>query len=438
MYAGMLELPAQENEHAGLDPQSAIATAAKRIEATYYWPYQSHGSIGPSCAVADVSGSRATIWSATQGVYELRGAIAELLNLPDDAVQVNYIEGAGCYGHNGADDAAADAALISREIGKPVRVQWMRSDEHVWDPKGPAMVMRVRAGLSADGKIAGLTYDVWTPSHSTRPSNHAQNLLAYQLWHYVKPLAGPGIGGDRNALTNYVIPRQRISVHWVPSVLRQSALRSLGGAANTFANESFMDELALAAAADPIEFRLRHLSDERARDVIEAVARLAHWQPGKARGRTAQGAAGGRGVAFAQYENHGAYVAAVADCEITSNQAIRVRDIYVAHDCGLIVNPNGLRNQIEGNAIQAASRALLEEVRLQGDRVISVDWASYPILRFGDVPSVNVTLLERSATKPVGAGEATTVVIAPAIANAVFAATGKRLRRVPLAAALTA
>jgi nicotinate dehydrogenase subunit B len=415
------------------DVDRALAADARVLSATYLWPFQSHGSIGPSSAVADVRADGATIWSGTQSVYALRGAIAKLLKLSDDAVRVIYVEAAGCYGHNGSDDAAADAAVISQSIGKPVHVQWSLADELGWDPKGPAMVMELRGALGASGKVAGWSYEVWTPTHANRAVGRPGNLLAAQLAG-IPAAEGYPMGGDRNARSNYRFPNERVVVHWKPtSALRQSALRSLGGAQNTFANESFMDELAFAAGADPIDFRLAHLDDPRGRAVLETVASRAGWQRSKAVQPTTDGATvTGRGVAFARYDNESAYVAAVADCELVpSTGAVRVREIYVAHDCGQIVNPDGLRNQIEGNAIQATSRSLMEEVHYDRQRVTSIDWESYPILRFPEIPDVHVELIDRPDEPPLGAGEPTTVVIAPAIANAIFAASGIRVRRVP-------
>ena len=399
------------------DVEGALRSAKKTISAQYVWPFQSHGSIGPSCAVADVREGAATIWSPTQGVYPLRGAIAELLNIPANSVRVNYVEGAGCYGQNAADDVSGAAALISQVVGKPIRLQYMRADETAYDPKGPAMVMRLRGGLGNDGSITAWDYHVWSPTHNGRPGGHAGNLLPGKLTG-APPAAILFQGGDRNAPNNYAIPAQRVAITDQPTaVLRQSALRSLGGAQNSFANESFMDELAHAAHANPIDFRLKHLKDPRERAVLEAL-----------RGDYRQG----RGIAFVHYENTHAIVAAVADVTVNRKTgAVRVNHIWIAHDCGFIVNPNGLRNQIEGNVIQATSRALLEQVRFNRNGVTSVDWVSYPILRFNEVPEVTIRLIDHKDQPIQGAGEATTTVVAPAIANAIFAQTGMRLRSVP-------
>jgi CO/xanthine dehydrogenase Mo-binding subunit len=400
-----------------VDSGAPPGAAATVVTATYHWPYQSHGSIGPSCAVADVGATAVTIWSGTQGVYPLRDAIAQMLGRPAAGVRVTYVEGSGCYGHNGADDAAAAAALLSQEAGAPVRVQYMRVDETRWDPKGPAMVLALRGSIASDRSIATWESHVWTPSHSSRPDGKAGNLLPALLAG--TPIAPVSFGGgDRDEKINYTIPAQHLVITDQPTaVLRSSALRGLGGTQNTFANESFMDELAHAAGVNPLDFRVNHLIDQRELAVLEAVRPA--FTPG-------------RGIAWVHYENDQAIVAAVADVSVDrSTGAVRVNHLWIAHDCGLIVNPDGLRNQIEGNAIQASSRALLEEVQFQPHEVTSVDWRSYPILRFGAIPQVDIELIDRPTAKVLGAGEATTCVIAPAIANAIFAQTGARLRTVP-------
>lgn len=286
--------------------------------------------------------------------------------------------------------------------------------------------------MGSDGTVAGWQFDAYTPTHVTRPSGMAGNLLGGQLTG-AAPAKNGNLGGERNAQNTYGFPNTRVRVHWRPaSVLRPSAMRGLGADANCFANESFMDELCRVAGADPVAFRLSHLRDPRAKDVIMAVARLANWRPEQTGRALSGGAVRGRGVAFVRYELTGAYVAMIADVDVVrADGTITARDVYVAHDCGLIVNPDGLRNQIEGAVIQGASRALREEVTFDRQRVTSIDWATYPILRFPDVPSVHVALVDRPGESPLGAGEPATTIVAPAIANAVFAATGARLRDVP-------
>lgn len=402
--------------------ESALRKATARVKASYHQPFQAHASIGPSCAVADVQQDRAVIWCSTRGVYPLRDELANLLQMRPEQIQVIFAEGAGSYGHNGSDDVAADAAVLSRAVSKPVRVQWSREEEFAWEPFAPAMEMEVRGGLDKQGNVIALAYDVWTPAHIAGAGLIAEQLISGQS---PKPPEWFG-GGDRNAPTNYNIPNQRVMVHWLPGLpLRTSSMRSLGGAANTFANESFMDELAAAAKIDPLEFRLRHLDDPRAIEVVKSAAEHAGWgaplPPGE-----------GRGIAFAQYENEEAYVATVAQVRVdTTSGEVRVKRIVVAHDCGLIINPDGLRNQIEGNVIQSTSRALKEQVTWADSHITSLDWESYPILKFSEVPDVEVGLINRPDQPAVGAGEPATITTAAAIANAIFNATGARVRQVP-------
>lgn len=423
------------------DVDGALGTAAQTFEATYELPDQAHAPMGPSCAVADVRPDGATIYSSTQGVYHLRNALAPLLGLPPEGVRVIFREAAGCYGHNGADDVSADAALLSQAVGKPVRVQWMRQDEFAWEPKGPAMVAHVRGGLDAEGAIVAWDYEVWTPTHSTRPGGKPGNLLAGQLVDPPAPPAENGpIGGDRNAPTNYSFPNNRTTAHWIATPpLRPSALRSLGGMPNTTANESFMDELAAAAGADPVEFRLRHLADPRAIEVIRRAAEAAGWQARPAGQVPTNSAAGGpltgRGIAFARYETEFAYAAVVVEVEVEPGSGeVRVPRVVVAHDCGLIINPDGLANQIEGNVIQGIGRALKEQITYDRTAVTSLDWSTYRILTFLEVPEIVVELINRPEEPPLGAGEPAICPMAAAIGNAIFDATGARLRTVPYTA----
>ena len=442
-------LPAQETLHESLrdlatrdetaqergDAAQALAGATRVISGRYLQPYQAHASLGPSCAVARMEDDGSmTVWCSTQGVFPLRGALADLLELPTERVRLIFMEGAGCYGQNGSDDVAADAALLARAAGRPVRVQWSRADEFAWEPKSPAMLMEARGGLDEHGQIVGWEYDVWSPSHANRPRRALQLIAGQLVAGQADPPSAFFYGGARNAPTEYAVPNTRVTMHWVArSPLRASSMRTLGGTANTFANESLMDELALAAEADPVAFRLRHLTDERARAVVEALAQQARWDEPLALGdEPAPGMMTGRGMAFARYENTEAYVAAVAEVAVdAASGVVRVRRVVVAHDCGLIVNPDGVRNQIEGNVIQATSRALKEEVRFDATRITSLDWESYPILKFSEVPEIETVLINRPDVTPVGAGEPATVVMAPAIANAIANATGARLRQIP-------
>jgi nicotinate dehydrogenase subunit B len=413
------------------DVDGALASATNVLQATYSHPYQNHASIGPSCAVADVQGNQATVYSSTQGVYPLRGAIAQLIGLPQDSVHVIHMEGSGCYGHNGFDDVAGEAALLSQAVGRPVRVQWMRQDEHLWEPHGPAMLVDLKGAVDDQGRVSAWDFNVWTPTHSTRPGGFAANLLPGMLVTPAPPAAQNGaVGGDRNAPTNYNFANNRVTVHWLnDSPIRVSALRSLGAMANTFANESFVDELANSAGIDPVQFRLNHLDDPRAIAVLQAAAQQIGWQP-----RTASNGSGrGTGIAFARYENNEAYVATAADVSVDASTGhITLNRIAVAHDCGLIINPDGLKNQIEGNVIQSASRAILEQLTFDASKITSVDWRSYPILRFQDIPDIDITLINHPDQPAYGAGEISTLTTAPAIANAIFDATGQRLRNVPL------
>lgn len=408
------------------DVETALTQASKRVNATYFHPFQAHATLGPSCAVADFRDDELTVWCSSQGVYPLRAALVDLLDMPAERVRVIHMEGAGVYGHTGADDVAADAAVIAREIGGPVRVQWSREEEFAWEPKGPAMIMDVRGGLDEHGNISAWDYQVLTPSHANRP-RRALDFLAGQLTRRQSGApSGFFLGGERNAPTNYTLPNNRVTLHLLRQApLRSSSLRTLGATANTFANESFMDELAAAAGVDPVEFHLRHLDDARARDVIIAAARQAGWNTALPRGH-------GRGIAFARYENEEAYVATVAEVVVDeSSSEVQVQRIVVAHDCGLIINPNGVRNQIEGNIIQSLSRALLEEVKFDSWRITSLDWQSYPILTFSQIPDIEIVLINRPDQPATGAGEPATVTTAPAVASAIYAATGARVRQVP-------
>jgi nicotinate dehydrogenase subunit B len=421
------------------DADAVIARSRNTIRATYRWPFQMHASIGASCAVADVRDGKATVWSATQGAHQLCEPIAVLLGMPVESVRVIFAEGSGCYGHNGADDVAADAALLSQAVGRPVRVQWTREDEHVWEPKGPAMLFEM-SGAVADGKVSAWTYDAWTPTHGGRPTRDPATLIAGALVAGAAPTGGTGFSGgaERNARTTYAFAIQRVTSHPLPTFpIRTSSLRGLGSPQNSFANECFMDELAAAAGVDPVEFRRRHLSDPRALAVIDTAARRAAWTPRTSQPRrvaaTLETPVKGRGFGYTQYSGTEAYVAAVVDVEVTpSTGVVRVRRVSIAHDCGLIVNPDGVKNQVEGNVMQAISRTLKEEVHFDTMRVTDRDWVHYPILKFSEIPdAIEIDLIHRKDEPPLGAGEAATSPIAGAIANAIYDATGVRVREVP-------
>jgi len=414
------------------------ATEGTRVAARYFRPFQAHGAMGPAAAVASLNDDGLTVWSHTQGVYPLRATLAEVFDLAPERVRVVHMEGAGCYGHNPADDAALDAALLARAAkGRPVRVQWMREDEFLWEPFGSAMVMEASAQVSADGRIHDWHYDVRGFPHTSRPGGgRAGNLIAPR--HLERPfepfppfnIPQPKGGLDRNALPLYRMPIGRVSEHFIPETpLRVSALRGLGAYANVFAIESFMDELAHAAGADPVEVRLAHLDDPRARAVIERAADQAGWQGGAER----DGDTTGRGLGFARYKNFGGYLAVIAFVKVDRGSGrIRLDRAVAAADCGEVINPDGVRNQIEGGLIQSASWTLFESVRFTEDSIVSEDWSSYPILTFADAPVVEVALIERPAEPPLGAGEVAQGPMAAAIANAVFDAVGVRLRDLPL------
>jgi nicotinate dehydrogenase subunit B len=418
------------------DKQEPLPDGAKVLEATFHRPYMAHASIGPSCAVAQVQDGKVTVWTHSQGVFPLRATLAKALDLPASAIRCIHTEGSGCYGHNAADDVALDAVLLARATaGRPVRVQWMRDDEFMWEPYGAAMVMRARAALKA-GRIVDWNYDVWSNTHNMRPGDpDGVNLLA--SWYLDKPkqpgppraLAQPAGGGDRNAIPLYDLPRQHITSHLIKEMpLRVSALRTLGAYANVFAIESFMDELAAEAGADPVAFRLAHLKDPRAKAVIEAAAKAADWKPGQKGSGTS-----GRGFAFAKYKTLATYVAVVVDLELDPGSGrIKVPRAFAAVDSGQIINPDGLTNQIEGGIVQSTSWTLHEEVQFDKTGILSQSWDSYPILTMNEAPSVTTVLIDRPNEHPLGAGEAAQGPTAAAIANAFTAATGRRIRELPL------
>jgi nicotinate dehydrogenase subunit B len=414
--------------------RDAASLGAATHEATYRRPYQLHGAIGPSCAVGLFQGGKLTVWSHTQGVFPLRNAIAEMVGMERDSVRCIHMEGSGCYGHNGADDAGADAALIARAFpDRPVRVQWMREEEHSWEPFGPAMVTRARATLDG-GRIAGWEYDVWSNTHSTRPGRAgelgAAGLLAKPFAATPpRPIPQPEGGGDRNAIPLYSVPRARVTHRFIPEMpLRVSALRGLGAYMNVFSIESFMDELAAAARVDPVAFRLRHLDDPRAVAVVRAVAQRFGWDAfARSRGR-------GRGFAFARYKNLAAYCAIAMEVEVERESGeIRVGRVVAAVDSGEAVNPDGIANQIEGGIVQSLSWTLFESVTWDARRITSRDWGRYPMIRFAHVPaSVEVEVIDRPGQPFLGTGEASQGPAAAALANAVADATGVRMREIPL------
>jgi len=383
--------------------------------------------MGPSCAVADVRDGHATIWTASQATHRFRATYAKILDLPLEAVRLIYLDGAGCYGMNGHDDAAADAALLSRAVGEPVRVQWMREDEHGWDPKGPPQSLALDGALAADGTIAAWRTEMWLPKATANLPNVP--LLAPQDAG-IAQVQGISTGLiSQNGDPPYAVPNVDVLVHWLKdSPLRPSNVRAPGKIANIFAVESFTDELAAKAGVDPVEFRLRGLTDARGIEVVKRAAALIGWQPRPA----ATHAGSGRGFSYAHYKHNETYVAMAMEVDVDrSSGAIRVRRVACAHDCGLVINPDALSAQIEGNILQTLSRTLHEEVKFDTSRVTSVDWKSYPILTFPEVPEILIDLVARPDEPPLGAGEASAVTVPAALANAVYDASGVRLRTVP-------
>ncbi|TMJ81988.1 MAG: xanthine dehydrogenase family protein molybdopterin-binding subunit [Alphaproteobacteria bacterium] len=413
----------------------AIAQAgAKTLKATYDFAIHTHGSIGPSCAVAEFKDGKLTSWSASQATHSLRKQLATMLGIPADNVRCIYIEGSGCYGRNGHEDAAADAALLAKAVARPVRVQWSRADEHGWDPKGPPTLIDLRAAVDGAGAVTAWESEFFIPQ---------QTAGSFNVPLVAATLAGMPAGEDiapGNIFQNSAVPYKFANVKTVcrrlaSTPFRPSWIRTPGRMQNTYANECFIDELAAAANADPVEFRLKYLdpNDKRGIEVLNRAATLAKWDKRPSPRRDQQGdVAVGRGVAYCKYELVRTYIAAVAEVEVKrSTGDIRVRRFYLAHDCGQIINPDGLKNQLDGNVIQTLSRTLIEELKYDRSAVTSLDWASYPILRFPQVPELVYDLIDRPNERPWGAGEPSAAVVPAAISNAVFDAIGVRLRSVP-------
>jgi nicotinate dehydrogenase subunit B len=426
---------------------TALDNAPKRVAATYDFAIQTHGSIGPSCAVVEIKDEKVTCWSASQAPHRLRRQLAAMLTLPLNNVHCLYVEGAGCYGRNGHEDAAADAALLSRAVdGRPVRVQWMRADEHGWDPKCPPVLVDLRAGLDEAGKVLAWDSEFFVPKDGVAPVP----LLAAMLAGLPPvPAAEEFLGNNetgatvnalvlnantRNTAIPYSIPNVKTLSHLLDDTpFRSSWLRAPGRMQNTFANECFMDELAATAGVDPLEFRLKYLSDARGVELMRRLAAIANWQQRPSpRNNTNGDIVTGRGICYIKYELMRTYVGAVAEVEVNRKTGeIAIQRFYVAHDCGQIINPDGLMNQIEGNVIQSISRTLKEEIQFDRSGVTSLHWATYPILTFAEVPEVVIELIDRPTEPPWGAGEPASAVVPSAIANAVFDAVGVRLRSVP-------
>lgn len=417
------------------DVQVALQGAAQRVKASYEFAVQTHATIGPSCAVADFKGGKLTVWTSSQATHSMVHELSVVTKMPKDAIRLVFLEGAGCYGRNGTEDAAADAALISQEISKPVRVQWTRADETARSPKSPPRAMDMEAGLDAQGNVVAWSGDFYIAlNHVAAFKPLDFPLLAATETGIPRP--GNWVGFlFQNSGQPYGFPNIKVNTkHVAESFFRSSHLRSPGRIENSFANESFMDELAAAAKADPLEYRVRYMKDPRAIEAIQTAAKLANWQarPGPNPSAGSGDVVKGRGIAYMRYNNTITYVAAVAEVEVTkSTGAIKVTRICIAHDCGEMVNPDGVANQVEGGVLQTVSRTLMETVTWDRTKVTSVDWASYPIARFPDMPKVEIALLDRPGTPAWGAGEPAPCAIPGAIANAVFDATGVRLRSLP-------
>jgi len=434
-----------------------LSSAARVVKATYHYPYQMHGSVGSSCAVGDVKDGKATIWSASQAVYPLKNSIATVLGLAPANVRVIFRLGSGCYGINGADTVSYDAALLSQAVGKPVRVQLTRKDEMAWENYGFAFVIDQRAGLDAGGTIITWDHESWAPMLGGRPGpNNPGNVITgflagFQPAAFTPRAPAPDptdFSNGSNAAPSYVtgcvggrcegtgaVASQRVLTHNVKSLFWTGPLRSPARLQNTFAHESFMDEIAAVAKADPVDYRLRHLRDPRLIEVVKSVAKAAKWEtrPSPRPGIRRTGVATGRGVSCVLYEGDNGYCAMVAEVEVNQDTGeITATRFVIASDCGPISNPDGLRNQLEGGALHGLSRTLLEEVKWDEQKVTSIDWSSYPPLFLGaNVPKIETVLINRSDGITMGAGETAITVTAAAMANAVFDATGARIRQVP-------
>jgi CO/xanthine dehydrogenase Mo-binding subunit len=410
------------------DSQAALAAAPRKLAATYDFAIHTHGSIGPSCAVAEFEGGKLTCWTASQATHNLRKQLAAMLGVADESVRCIYVDGAGCYGRNGHEDAAGDAALLARAVGRPVRVQWMRADEHGWDPKGPPTLLDMRAGLDAGGKISAWESELFIPNGiagfvALVGADHAGLNSLGQL--------SPG-GVINDLAIPYAIPNVKTIAHRLESTpFKPAWIRSPGRMQNSFANECFLDEVAAALGADPLELRLRYLHDARGEELLERLAKLSNWRQRPKPDRSGE-IVTGHGLAYIKYELVRTYVGVVAEVQVnTKSGEVAAKRFYVTHDCGQIINPDGLRNQIEGNVVQTVSRVLKEEVKFDRSMVTSLDWGSYPIITFPEVPEVVMDLIDRPNEVPWGGGEPTAAVVPSAIANAVFDATGVRLRSVP-------
>lgn len=418
-------LPARKES---VENKGNFNSSSKTIKASYFKPYIMHASIGPSCAVALYDQGELYIWSHSQGVYLLRGSLVEVVGVPAEKIHIKGVPGSGCYGHNGADDAAADAALLAMAYpGKHIRLQWSREEEHGWEPYGTAMVIEPSASLDASGRIKQWQCELWSDSHSTRPGGDPGNLMTahYLKKPYPRTSYGYSGGGYRNSQPYYSIPNLKIDANFFEGPLRVSSLRGLGAYANIFAIESFMDELAEEAGKDPLEFRLMHSEDERAIAVMKKLGERIKGQ------QVSQNE--GIGYAFSRYKNSASYCAVAAKVKVDkSSGQVQVLQMWGVIDAGEVINLDGLKNQTEGGMVQSASWALKEEVKFDQQHVSSLNWGTYPIFHFSDVPLVEVAVIDQPYEEPLGAGEAAQGPSTAAIANAVYKACGKRVRHLPI------
>jgi nicotinate dehydrogenase subunit B len=430
----VLQRPAVDSLYGAPEAEASAAPVGQRVEARISRAHLAHASIAPSCALARFDDGRLEVWTHSQGVFPLRAAIAGMLSLEPSAVTLRHVQGAGCYGHNGADDVAGDAAVIATLMpGKPIRVRWRREEEFGFEPVSPAMVVNVKAIVGDDGKPVDWTTEIWSGRHSSRPGRSGGNLLAAEALPNPPPAPAPGDipeaaggGGTRNGSPLYAIPQKRIIHHLITETpVRTSALRGLGTMPNIFAIETLIDELAERAGVDPVEYRLSILDDARAKAVVSHAAKMAAWDKA-----APSGTGTGRGIGFARYKNSAAYTACVAEVEV--EEEIRVTRIWCATDTGLVVNPDGAINQLEGGIVQSASWVLKEQVRFSDTGIASRDWDGYPVLRFTEIPEIFVELVNDRQAPSLGVGEATAGPTAAAIGNAVAHALGVRLRDLPL------
>ncbi len=412
--------------------EEVISKAAINHQAEYFRPYQMHASMGPSCALAIWEENLLTVWTATQGVYPVRATLADLFSLDEEKIRCIGVPGSGCYGQNGADDVSGEAALIAKELpGRHIRLQWMREDENKWEPYGTTMAFQLSAGMDSEGTITAWDTNVWSDSHSTRPNGRAASFVSAR--HLENPFeftkGGFSAGSYRNGIPEYSIPAKQLHLYNYSGPLRVSSLRGLGAYGNTFAMESFLDELIHKAGKDPIDFRIKNLEDPRAKAVLEKLGEKTEW---KSRQKTANN---GFGIAYSRYKNSTSYFAVLAEVEINkAAKSYRLKKLTGVIDSGLVINPDGLINQTEGGMIQAASWSMLEEVNYDQNGITSIDWFTYPILRIMEVPEVEVYIIDRPDTPPMGAGEAAMGPVSAAISNAIFDATGSRIRDLPLKA----